>query len=430
MLGMIDHEEQQIQEALDRRKAQISLENYCMKDMRQRQLRALLRRDNSAKHKEMHEELLFRKISRQSTLRLIGRPEIDYFSCRESDLAKAELFIRKRALDPWVIGEWSNGTVTSTSSPASTSANGNMASVAMDKRRLTMKSVETASAFDPHGLQLCGGDSTVVSSQQQPLHQSMHDHRVVRLNVGAQRAAQIHDFEPDDEPNRFHVGFPEIEYHHRGRSCEIPAWISEPHKRSASTSPSSTAENASGPLWTTLGRDRPCNSAEPRLEPRSSSIRLRERLEQVHLEAQRQREQAQTVRTGIQSPPASPVILMSEDGINELYASDNDSYSAISISTRDQRSYSTDVTSEVSDEMSGRSSAYRPPTPPMSAIRPSFAPPTPVSECKYEAYVQDEGGCGYEEDEMILVRQIVEDHQPDFPDAESEGRMIFDMADE
>ncbi|KAL5364043.1 hypothetical protein BJX96DRAFT_187521 [Aspergillus floccosus] len=419
MLGMIDQEEQLIKEALESRKAQVSLEDYYMKHMRQTQLNALLRRDNSVEHKEMHEELLFRKVSRQSTRGLIGRPEIDYFSCRESDLAKAELFIQRRALDPWVIGEWSNGIFTSTSSSASKPTGDNVASIVMNKCRLTMKSVDATSGFNSHDPQLCMGYSRAVP-RGQALHQSLHNHRegsqqIVQLKVGAQRAAQIQDFEQArDEPNLIHVEFPEIEYHHWRRPWEIPARTSEPYGSAASIFPSSTAENTSVSLWTMLGSNRSCNSAEPRLEPLSSSVRLRERLEeQVHLEAQRQREQAPGARIfGIQSPPAPPAILMSEDGFYELYTSDNDSYSVISINTLGQRSYSTDVSCEVSDEMSSRSSAYRPLTPPMSAIRPSFTPPTPASECNYEAYVQDEGDCEYEEDEMDLVRQIGEDRQP------------------
>lgn len=405
-----------ILEGLENRAAQTSLEDCCLKNMRQRQLNALLRRDNSARHKGMHEELLFRKVSRQSTRRLVQRPEIDYFSCRVSELAKAELFIRKRALDPWIIGEWSNGTVTSTSPSDSMPADDNGVSLIVKKRRLAIKSSKSASADSPHALQLCIASPTAPWRRQalQPgLHNRQGDsrsQRVVRLKIGAQRAAQVQDFEQvGGEPNRLRVESPEIESHDWGRPCEIPARTSKPHGSAASPSTGSTAESTSGPLWTMLGRKRSCNSTEPSLEPLSASNRLRQRLEQVHLEAQRQREQAQTTRiSGIQSPPTSPVILMSEDGINEPYQSDNGSYSVISVTTRDQRSYSTE-----SDEMSGRSSAYRPITPPLSAIRPSFTPPTPASDCKYEAYVQSEHDCGYEEDDMVMARQIGEDHQAD-----------------
>ncbi|KAF9884133.1 hypothetical protein FE257_002254 [Aspergillus nanangensis] len=113
MLDLTAEEQQAIKCHLSNRDKQMKSEGLQLKDMRERQLNMLLREDNSVRHKGIPVDLVFRKISRQSTCPSFENHVLDYFSFQNNDdhigdFSKAVRFLQKRGIDPSITGEWSN----------------------------------------------------------------------------------------------------------------------------------------------------------------------------------------------------------------------------------------------------------------------------------------------------------------------------------
>ncbi|PGH08541.1 hypothetical protein GX51_01060 [Blastomyces parvus] len=94
------------------RQEQVQRENARLNEMRTKQLRALLRMDNSyLKTQKVPGQLVFRNISRKFLDTATGSGP-DYSMSQASDILIARKYLRSLGLDPKLAGEWSNNLVT------------------------------------------------------------------------------------------------------------------------------------------------------------------------------------------------------------------------------------------------------------------------------------------------------------------------------
>ncbi|EAW22560.1 uncharacterized protein NFIA_012490 [Aspergillus fischeri NRRL 181] len=112
-LGLRETEREELQELIRRRDRQVAMEDSALHAMRAKQLRALLRIDNSSgsRNRTPH-KLVFRKISRKTAQRLRGSLETDYLLCEVGELLNARRFLQRREIERHYAGEWSGSIVT------------------------------------------------------------------------------------------------------------------------------------------------------------------------------------------------------------------------------------------------------------------------------------------------------------------------------
>ncbi|KAI2900353.1 hypothetical protein CBS76997_1142 [Aspergillus niger] len=111
LLGLTVGEREEIQQNIRQWDQQARKEDLQLEDMRERQLRALLRVDNTIRgHNRVPHQGIFSKISRQISGKLQDNLNSDILLCQASELLDAELFLRTRGLDRKYAGEWGNGT--------------------------------------------------------------------------------------------------------------------------------------------------------------------------------------------------------------------------------------------------------------------------------------------------------------------------------
>ncbi|GKZ46894.1 hypothetical protein AbraIFM66951_010061 [Aspergillus brasiliensis] len=111
LLGLTAKEREETQQNIRKRDQQTKQEDIQLEAMRERQLRALLRVDNSIRgHNRVSHQGLFSKISRQVSGKLQADPDSDFSLCRASELLDARSFLRMRGIDRKYAGDWSNGT--------------------------------------------------------------------------------------------------------------------------------------------------------------------------------------------------------------------------------------------------------------------------------------------------------------------------------
>ncbi|KAF7164679.1 hypothetical protein CNMCM5623_009092 [Aspergillus felis] len=112
-LGLGEKEREELQELIRRRDHQVAMEDSALHAMRAKQLRALLRIDNSsASRNRTPHKLVFRKISRKTTQRLKSNIETDYLLCEVGELLNARRFLQRRGIERHYAGEWSGSIVT------------------------------------------------------------------------------------------------------------------------------------------------------------------------------------------------------------------------------------------------------------------------------------------------------------------------------
>ncbi|KAL5342410.1 hypothetical protein BJX70DRAFT_394996 [Aspergillus crustosus] len=113
LLGLTAEEYRKLQELLIRRYKQLDVEELHLQSMRAKQLRELLKIDNSSRTQTLPHQLVFRKITRQSFRKLKDaiKTDIDFFCCESSELSAARTFLRKRRIEPKFAGSWGNNTV-------------------------------------------------------------------------------------------------------------------------------------------------------------------------------------------------------------------------------------------------------------------------------------------------------------------------------
>ncbi|RHZ43153.1 uncharacterized protein CDV56_100869 [Aspergillus thermomutatus] len=112
-LGLEEKEREELQELIRHRDHQVAMEDSALHAMRAKQLRALLRIDNSsASRNRIPHKLVFRKISRKTTQRLRDNIETDYLLCEVGEVLNARRFLQKRGIEIHYAGEWSGSVVT------------------------------------------------------------------------------------------------------------------------------------------------------------------------------------------------------------------------------------------------------------------------------------------------------------------------------
>ncbi|KAF7113702.1 hypothetical protein CNMCM5793_003058 [Aspergillus hiratsukae] len=112
-LGLGEKEREELQELIRHRDHQVAMEDSALRAMRAKQLRALLRIDNSsASRNRIPHKLVFRKISRKTTQRLRGKIETDYLLCEVGELLNARRFLQRLGIERHYAGEWSGRIVT------------------------------------------------------------------------------------------------------------------------------------------------------------------------------------------------------------------------------------------------------------------------------------------------------------------------------
>lgn len=110
MLGLTTKQCEKTQEYMAQREKQLDLEDAQLRRMREKQLKALLRIDNSAlNHDRSSHKFVFRRASRKYGRRLSDAIKMDFFSCYPGELVNARRFLDKRRIDNGYAGEWSDG---------------------------------------------------------------------------------------------------------------------------------------------------------------------------------------------------------------------------------------------------------------------------------------------------------------------------------
>ncbi|KAL3480309.1 hypothetical protein BJX99DRAFT_254616 [Aspergillus californicus] len=113
MLGLTVDERNAIQKPLDCRAEQTEVEDLELKAMREKQLKELLKLNNSAWNLSQPHQLVFRKATRQSIrkLRETIQTDFDFLCCEGSELAEAKKYLLMRGIDPRYAGNWGNDLV-------------------------------------------------------------------------------------------------------------------------------------------------------------------------------------------------------------------------------------------------------------------------------------------------------------------------------
>ncbi|KAK2795734.1 hypothetical protein FQN52_003583 [Onygenales sp. PD_12] len=112
LLRLKPDEQAEMVEHSTTRQQQIQTENEQLKEMRRKQLRALLRLDNgSLQQHKVPAQLVFRNISKRYLRNTLSRPEADYCMTRAADLLIARKYLSSIGLGPSLAGEWGNNLV-------------------------------------------------------------------------------------------------------------------------------------------------------------------------------------------------------------------------------------------------------------------------------------------------------------------------------
>ena len=222
LLGLSVEEERIVHEHLTNCNDQIKQENLQLQKMQEKQLRALMRIDNSEPmaHRAPH-QLVFRKSSRRSTRTLKKCIESDYLLCKARELFAARRFLSRRGLDPRHAGEWSsdlmvhNGSIKTlvwkedrVTDPQKFQADSLAPSMESENyQRLQSKvrfinEIGSPRTMDLLDWRIRGGCAPSVGSTVATVQPSLNDMAspfntqacgVVRLRIGSQRAALIRD---------------------------------------------------------------------------------------------------------------------------------------------------------------------------------------------------------------------------------------------
>lgn len=338
LLGLTIEDCRKVQEHLHSRNRQIEYENAQLKEMREKQLRALMRIDNSQlRLNRVPHQLVFRKTSRQYSRKLRESIKSDYLLCQAGEVLGARRFLHKCGLDPHYAGDWSNEMVVlrksrdqdvekfewkdepepdpqrPDGSPEENGTGENIPSTGqvdisstvqinhdpLQTRVRFINEVGTAGTVDPADLRVRIGDlstpprqsSTTGRRPGKAVDQPTPRHTgIVRLKIGSERAARIRnsgDFAEYAEMPAFDVSQPETRQGTRqetgqldgsSRTAVSPSPVI-PQKRPTAGLFQQPVRRIMGGQWSYDSLERNPNSA-------TSSKRLRERLEEARVEAQ------------------------------------------------------------------------------------------------------------------------------------------------
>ncbi|PWY77485.1 hypothetical protein BO70DRAFT_397771 [Aspergillus heteromorphus CBS 117.55] len=218
LLELTTEEGDQIQQDILQRDIQVEQEDAQLEAMRAKQLRALLRIDNTARgHNRVPHQGVFSRISRQHSGKLQDMCEPRLLLSDASEVLEARKFLHSRGLDSRFAGEWSNG-VSSLQDPASYDIAESLEAAFNADARIAATFSEDDMLFGdinvdvPELTTSCrssiadtvgGPYSTSIGYKGDPTHgrqneqdnvcHSPREDGMVRLRVGQEKAAQISD---------------------------------------------------------------------------------------------------------------------------------------------------------------------------------------------------------------------------------------------
>ncbi|KAE8147843.1 hypothetical protein BDV25DRAFT_142361 [Aspergillus avenaceus] len=338
MLGLSVQEQELLERFIFGRNAQVELENAQLERMRERQLRELLRIDNSVRNQHVPHRLVFRKISRQATRSLMGRADEDYLICRSDEVRDARRFLAKRGLDPHLVGDWSN-TIATTSPVCTDKLDTREAEVQVDSGvgadsdadllpaievvenhgEVSVGAMESFINVAGRGAAAKRGDTVLRNGQwnngarwlaslyahDKPyLRAAFEGNKVIHVKIGPEREAQVEDVrtcrEPEDsddpdnpppyvDPKKIAKSWPPIDlFYSSSRTSrfavdesQVARYAPIIPRRASALSNSHVLSRTMGGTWSYSSAERHGN------HPVTSSERMQQRLEQARLEAQR-----------------------------------------------------------------------------------------------------------------------------------------------
>ncbi|KAE8333556.1 hypothetical protein BDV39DRAFT_52049 [Aspergillus sergii] len=327
-LNLSREDQEEVEEHISARDKQMEREEYQMKNMRRKQLRALLKIDNSARHLQDSHQFVFRKISRGTTGHLRIGTSPDYLMCHTKEVMKAKEYLRQQGLDPRYAGDWGNSISPTHPSGndrdqdmsilgkqvncaqylelATDTADDYMIDFALDykapasilDKQSFINTVGTAAIASPRDMALCRGNLDAAPRWLNLLYQhsirnyqpAFRENKLVCLKIGTERAAQIRDTQliACIQPAKLVKRFPPIDAIY----YDPPSWTPGITQNSgAGTNPTmpprprQTLSSEPQPLQRTMGGNWSYSSFEP--HPTTSSMRFQQKLEEARLETQR-----------------------------------------------------------------------------------------------------------------------------------------------
>lgn len=325
---------------LETRNQQIMRENQRLDEMRQKQLRALVRIDNSdIKRNNVPHQLVLRRIMRKATRRILANQHSDLLMCEAADFLAARQYLHRRSLDRSLAGEWGHSLVLLREPECNGldperfewQENLNLSPELLESESLPTGSDENVikskhefnpgigcgDTVNPVDLMRRPGETspdrnwhhqfsfwypergTVTKRSPKPKYQS---NKIVYLNVGVEKAAQIHELE-ESGASIMHVPSAQL-------SSPLVAPVETPskvhfgpitRKESSAEVPLALRYKEARPLVRSLGGPWSMNV----LDPSASQARYINKIQTAKLEAEefRLREEAQKQTTGLLSLP-------------------------------------------------------------------------------------------------------------------------------
>ena len=430
MLGFAVEDHENLRMLLAERDEQTDLEDARLSEMRERQLRALLMIDNSnPRHGQSSPQLVFRKISRQTSRSLKKSLETDYITCSAKGVADARLFLQKRGIDDRFVGEWADcinplepsrddtgqslasgelelEPAVSTSSPIR--SDNNVLGSLKTTQHSPVNTVETSSAPGTTGLLQSQSDLDLPLEWLTFLHQN-YSHAVesfrptpqndglIRLRVNAERAAQVEKPEGvHSEPAKLWHEFPPLDLFFYE---PLPPNLNGNDKNpTPEPKTASNRQNQLDPMCETQSDSAPV----PGVPLVTSSTRLQQRTQDARVMAWRGKPEGHcdadisellaTLTPISRSASRSRGLMRPDDDQESVNFSDWVRSSAYASDSDDPES---GATTEMSDEGNTATSPVTPSTSDgLSGLLPSTEDKSPITE---------EEESSEEEDEMVLL---------------------------
>ncbi|KAB8256897.1 hypothetical protein BDV32DRAFT_160884 [Aspergillus pseudonomiae] len=329
-LNLTGEDQEKVGKHIFARNKQMEQEESQMKNMRTKQLRSLLKIDNSARHLQDSHQFLFRKTSRDTTshLRRSNRP--DYLMCHSKEVMNAKRYLRQQGLSPRYAGDWGNSISPTHPSGidqdhdmsnlgkqvscgqymelATDTTDDDMMDFAFDHKAPTaipdkqsfINTIGTAAVASPRDMTLCRGNLNTAPRWLNLLYQhsirnyqpAFRENKLVCLKIGTEHAAQIHDTQPIAciQPAKLVKRFPPIDAIYYDPPSWTPVIIQNYGARTNPTMPPIPRPSLDGepqPLPRTMGGNWSYSSFES--HPTTSSMRFQQKLEEARLETQRAR---------------------------------------------------------------------------------------------------------------------------------------------
>ncbi|KAE8143261.1 hypothetical protein BDV38DRAFT_291986 [Aspergillus pseudotamarii] len=329
-LNLSREDQEEVEEHISARDKQMEREASQMKNMRRKQLRALLKIDNSARHLQDSHQFVFRKISRGIIGHLRPSTRPDYLMCHTKDVMDAKKYLGQQGLDSRYAGDWGNSI--SPTHPSENDQDQDMSNLknqvncaqymelatdttddymmdfAFDNKAPTsildkqsfINTIGAAAIVSARDMALCRGNLNAAPRWLNLLYQhsirnyqpAFQENKLVCLKIGTERAAQIHDTQTIAciQPAKLVKRFPPIDAIY----YDPPSWTpgTTQNNRAGANStmpprPRPTLSSEPQPLERTMGGNWSYSSFEP--HPATSSKRFQQKLEEARLETQRAR---------------------------------------------------------------------------------------------------------------------------------------------